>query len=107
MSEVATPEAPFTFSLRLGQALSLDDDGLFELCAANPEMRLERTADGDLIVMTPAGGASSNRNAHVIGALQLWSRVFPEWAVFDSSAGFLLSNGAMRSPDAACVLRTR
>ena len=91
----------------MGSALQLSDDELFELCARNPELRIERTAWGDLIVMTPAGGASSRRNAVLIGTLFAWAKRQGGWAVFDSSGGFTLPNQAMRSPDAACVAHAR
>src|SRR5690349_2365675 len=107
MPEVVSPDLPFSLSLRLGPTLSLSDDELFDLCTANPELRLERTPEGDLIVMTPAGGASGSRNVHLIAALQGWAQRDRSMVVFDSSTGFLLPNGAMRAPDAACVLRSR
>jgi Uma2 family endonuclease len=91
----------------MGSSLRLSDDELFDLCARNPELRFERTERGDLIVMTPAGGASSHRNAEVVAALTGWSRRDGTMVVFDASGGFLLPNGALRAPDVACVLRAR
>lgn len=107
MREFANPGAPVTLSLRLSPELRLDDDDLLELCARNPELRIERTAEGDLIVMTPAGGASSRRNVRIVAALETWAQRGGTLVVFDSSGGFLLPNGAMRAPDASCVLRSR
>lgn len=107
MTHIAIASTPLPLSLQLGSALRLSDAELYELCAGNPELRIERTAEGNLIVMTPAGGASGHRNLEIAAALAVWSRRDGTGVGFDSSAGFLLPNGAMRAPDAAWVLRSR
>jgi Uma2 family endonuclease len=107
VTQIALPSSPIPLSLEMGAALQLSDDELFELCARNPELRMERTARGDLIVMTPAGGASSHRNLRLGAALLAWADRDGRWVAFDSSTGFLLPNRAMRAPDASCVLRSR
>ena len=107
MTEIAIAATPLPLSLQLGSALRLSDDELFELCAKNPELRIERTAEGNLIVMTPAGGASAHRNLEISSPLAFWARRDGTGVAFDSSAGFLLPNGAMRAPDASWVLRSR
>lgn len=94
-------------NLEMGSELRWSDDALLELCRRNPELRIERTARGDLVVMTPAGGASSRRNARVVAALVDWADEDGTGAVYDSSGGFLLANGAMRAPDAAWVPESR
>lgn len=106
MTQIAISSSPVPLTLQMG-SLQLSDDELFELCARNPELRIERTSEGDLIVMTPAGGASGHRNAEIVGALRNWALSDGSGVVFDSSTGFLLPNGAMRAPDAAWVLRSR
>jgi len=93
--------------LDLGTSLGLGDEALFELCRRNPELRIERSSEGDLEVMTPTGGLSSHRNAEILFALMEWAHRDGRGLVFDSSGGFVLPNGAMRSPDAAWVLRSR
>ena len=87
--------------------LNLSDDELFRLCAANPEVSIERTSEGELIFMAPAGGASSNRNSTINLELGLWNRKAGLGKVFDSNGGFVLPNGAMRAPDAAWVPKAR
>ena len=75
-----------------------------EVCAANPEAVLELDADGQLLEMTPTGGDTSARN-QALGAL-LWLAVRQSGLplkVFDSSGGFLLPDGSVRSPDASLV----
>lgn len=93
--------------LDLGEALRLSDDELFELCARNRDLRIERTAEGDLIVMTPAGFKTGNRNAKITAALTIWAEAEGSGVAVDSSTGFRLPNGAMRAPDAAWVRSSR
>ena len=93
--------------MRLPSDVLLSDDQLFELCRLNKELRIERTSEGDLVIMPPVGAGSSRRNARIIFQLETWSLTDGTGVVFDSSAGFLLPNGAMRSPDAAWVKRSR
>jgi Uma2 family endonuclease len=93
--------------LKLKPAINLTDDQLFELCQLNRDWRIEYTAQGELIVMPPTGGESSNRNAELTYQVQAWTRRDQAGVAFDSSGGFKLPNGATRSPDAAWVRRSR
>jgi len=94
-------------ALKLAPLVSLDDDQLFAFCQLNRDLRIERDAEGVLVLMAPAGGASSARNLEVCRQLANWAQVDGSGITFDSSAGFILPNGAMRSPDAAWVRRER
>ena len=90
--------------LTLPRTLRLTPLQFAEVCAANPEAVLELDADGQLIEMTPTGGDTSASN-QAIGAL-LWLAVRQSGLplkVFDSSGGFLLPDGSVRSPDASLV----
>ena len=71
----------------MGSDLRWSDDALLELCRRNPELRIERTARGDLAVMTPDGGASSRRNARVVAALVDCADEDGTGAVYDASDG--------------------
>ena len=97
------PDKPFAIHL----PFALSDDELLELASLNPEVRLEVSARGDLIVMPPAGGESSRRNADVVSQLFTWSKRDGTGVVYDSSGGFRLPNGALRSPDAFWVSREK
>jgi Uma2 family endonuclease len=88
-------------------SLELSDDQFFEVCARNPEYRIERTAEGRIVVMSGTGGRTGNRNIDLSMQLQAWSKKDGRGVAFDSSTLFLLPNRAMRSPDAAWVLRSR
>jgi Uma2 family endonuclease len=73
------------------------------VCAANPEAVLELDADGSLIEMTLTGGSTSARNSALLFQLQAWDRTTGDWIVFDSSAGFRLPDGSVRSSDASLL----
>ena len=93
--------------LHLRPALEIDEDHFFEFCRLNDELRIERTAEGDLEIMPPTGGETSNRNIELSTQLHLWARRNGTGVAFDSSGGFVLPNGAVRSPDASWVRRER
>ncbi len=78
-------------------------DQFYQLCVANRDLRLERTAKGDLIIMPPTGGETSKRNSDINLELALWNRQTQLGITFDSSGGFTLPNGADFSPDAAWI----
>jgi Uma2 family endonuclease len=94
-------------TLNLSPVVQLSDDDFYTLCQANRDLRLERTAKGELVVMSPTGGESGHRNADLTIDLGLWNRQTELGITFDSSTGFKLPNGADRSPDAAWVRRER
>jgi Uma2 family endonuclease len=85
----------------------MTDEDFLALCQANPDMRLERTAEGAVIIMPPAGAESSERNADLTVQVGAWSKRDGTGRTFDSSGGFTLPNGAIRSPDVAWVRRER
>ena len=85
----------------------LSDAQFAELCHLNPDLCLEYTSTGDLIIMPPTGGETSERNASLTADFVHWNRTSGAGVVYDSSAGFILPNGAKRSPDVAWVLRAR
>ncbi len=93
--------------LTLPGTLSLTPAQFAEVCAANPEAVLELDADGNLIEMTPTGGTTGARNTCLLAQLQNWARSCGSFKVFDSSTGFLLPDGAVRSPDASLVRQER
>jgi Uma2 family endonuclease len=98
-------ERPLT--IRFGRLMKLTDDQLYELCQLNPELRIERTAQGELLIMPPTGGETSKRNFDLIVAVGIWARQDNSGIAFDSSGGFILPNSALRSPDVAWIKRSR
>jgi Uma2 family endonuclease len=74
-----------------------------EFCQANQELRIERTAQGEVIIMPPAFSDTGNRNFNIAVQLGVWAEQNGTGIGFDSSAGFTLPNGATRSPDASWI----
>lgn len=95
--------------LRFGPQARLTDDLFAALAAANPDLRLERTARGDLEVMAPAGAGSSNRNSQLTYQLARWAEHEGRGlgVCFDSSIGAILPNTAIRGPDVAWINQAR
>jgi Uma2 family endonuclease len=75
----------------------------YEFCQANPDMRIERTAQGEVIIMPPTFSDTGNRNFRVSTQLGVWTEQDETGIGFDSNAGFTLPNGAIRSPDASWI----
>jgi Uma2 family endonuclease len=97
--------SPMTLKYRPG--LRLTDRAFWKLCATNPELRLERTARGELEIMPPASSGTGGRNATLTVRLGRWTEETGLGKVFDSSAGFILPNGATRSPDTSWIASDR
>ena len=105
-----TKERPTTWQpliMHLNPALELNADTFFSIAQLNKDLRLELSAEGDLIVMPPAGGNTSSRNAELTFQFASWNRQERRGKVFDSSGGFRLPNGAVRSPDVSWVSREK
>jgi Uma2 family endonuclease len=85
----------------------MSDQQFYAFCRTNPDLRIERDANGEIIVMPPAFSDTGNRNGRVFGQLFIWAEADGTGEAFDSSSGFTLSNGATRSPDAAWILFDR
>jgi Uma2 family endonuclease len=104
-SPILVDYAPLLVHLR--PAVDMTEEQFFEFCQINRDLRIERSADGDLIIMAPAGARSGARNAEITLQLVQWAKQDGRGVAFDSSAGFRLPNGAVRGPDAAWVDRSR
>ncbi len=87
--------------------VQMDDDDLFEFCRQNADLRIERTREGELIVMPPTGGETGNRNFQLAARLAHWTDANGTGVGFDSSTGFILPNRAQRAPDAAWITKER
>ena len=72
-------------------------------CEANPDLRLERTAKGEIVIVPPAGGESDYRSLEIGAELRNWAKRDARGVAFGPSVEFLLPNGAALSPDAAWV----
>lgn len=100
---------PSPLTLCFAPEVELTDELFWKLCAANPGLRLERTAEGDLEIMYPAGMESSRQNGLLTARLIAWNegRGADAGVCLDSSAGYKLPNGATKGPDASWLPRER
>jgi Uma2 family endonuclease len=106
-SEMA-PQSTLTLSLPTDVYLQVTPEQFEELARANSELRLERNATGELIVSPPTGWETGDRNFKLIVQLGNWCEQNDRAGkAFDSSTGFILPNGANRSPDVSWVSITR
>jgi Uma2 family endonuclease len=78
-----------------------------QLCQDNPEMPFELTATGELVIMAPAGWESSEKNSDLTTQVNIWNRQTKLGKVFDSSGGFTLPSGAVRSPDVTWIEKSK
>jgi Uma2 family endonuclease len=101
--DATTITLPPTLELKI----DLTDAQFFQLCQNNRDLRFERTAKGELIIMPPTGSDTGRRCIKIAAQLENWSSQNNLGIAFDSSTGFKLPNGADRSPDASWVKRER
>jgi Uma2 family endonuclease len=97
-----------SFVLTLDPVIKLTDEQYYTLCVANPDLKLERNTKGELLIVSPTGGESGNRNIEISYQVQAWSRQNQELGLaFDSSTEFRLPTGAFYSPDTSWVQRDK
>lgn len=102
------PMTALTAPLKLDLTqVHLSDEQFYQLCIHNPDLNIERNAQGVLIVMPLVGGESGNREFELGLDLGLWNRQNQQGKIFSSSTIFKLPNGADRSPDLAWIELSR
>ena len=89
------------------ESVGLRPEQFFRLCQDNPDLRLELTAQKEIIVMSPTNSKTGMQNAEITRQLANWAKLDKRGVSFDSSSGFTLPNGAKRSPDASWMRRSR
>ena len=108
MATVTTDFIGSPLVLHFGPAMNrFTEDEFFEFCQRNRDLRIERTRSGDLIIMPPSGGETGRSNSSLNYQLVAWNEHARLGEVFDSSTGFRLPGGPLRSPDAAWVALDR
>lgn len=85
----------------------MSNEAFFSFCQLNNELRIERTSDGQIIIMAPTGSETGNRNSEIHLEIGFWNRQQKLGYTFDSSTGFKLPNGADRAPDFAWISKDR
>ena len=104
---VELPERGLPAKLTLNPEEPLSDDEYFEFCMANPDVRFERTAQGDIVIVPPAGFESDFRNSRIVRRLDTWAESDGRGRASGPTAEFILPTGAALSPDAAWVSNGR
>ena len=103
----ARPEPYGPIVLRLDTLLEITDDVLLKLSSLNDTLRLEKNADGELEILPPTSTDTGNQELNSAADLMVWARSDGTGVAFGPTAGFTLPNGAVRSPDASWILRSR
>lgn len=96
-----------SLTLNLNPIIKLSSEQFYQLCQANPDLKLERNAQGELIVMPPTGGETGRSNSNINSQIWFWNEQNQLGEVFDSSTGFTLPSGADRSPDVSWIEKSR
>lgn len=96
----------FTFKTQADRT-AITDEEFEKICRENRDRKFERTAQRELVIMSLTGGETGRRNIKLSARLEVWSDAAQLGVAFDSSTGFRLPNGAIRSPDAAWVSQSR
>jgi Uma2 family endonuclease len=96
-----------TTVLDLKPLITLTPEDFYQLCELNPEVSLELSRNGELIIMSPVGGESGNQEANLIADVTIWNRKTQLGFVFSSSTIFNLPGGGSRSPDVAWVRKEK
>jgi Uma2 family endonuclease len=94
-------------TFNLNPIFQLNDDQFYQLCRENPDVKFERNAKGEIIVISPTGGETGNCNSEINADFVIWNRQTKLGVCFDSSTCFKLPNGANRSPDVAWIKKER
>ncbi len=102
---MGTPTIYFPPVLEL--KIDLTDEQFWQLCQENDNLRFEKTATGELIIMSPTGSETGRRNVKITTQLDIWNSQNNLGEVFDSNSGFKLPSGAECSPHASWVSRHR
>lgn len=90
-------------TVNLPDSESMTTEQFYQFCQLNRDLRIERTANGEVIVMPPAFSDTGNRNLKIGQQLANWADRDGTGETFDSSTGFTLPNGAIRAPDASWI----
>lgn len=100
-------EEKYRLPLYLPDKEEMSNEEFFEFCVANKHLRIERDEQNQILIMAPAGGESGRKHIKIATALEIWNTKTSSGVVFDSSAGFNLPDGSMRSPDAAWIKKEK
>lgn len=96
-----------SYCINFNPLVEITEDKFYQLCRHNPEVKFERNAKGEIIIMSPTGGETGNLNIEIGADFVFWNRQKKLGILFDSSTCFKLPNGANRSPDLSWIKQQR
>jgi Uma2 family endonuclease len=105
--EVKLITPPTLFPIPLNGLEQMSEKEFFDFCQRNADLRIERDANKQITIMSPAGANSGRFSSEVNGQLYMWNVQQGKGYTFDSSTGFTLPDGSVKSPDAAWVAGER
>jgi Uma2 family endonuclease len=108
MTTAAAPEKTREgLKLEFPDWMDFSGNRFFDFCAVNRDLRIERSAEGEILIMPPTDHETGRRNSELNYQLMAWAKRDGSGVVFDSSSGFELPNGATRSPDASWIPKSK
>src|SRR6266699_3123291 len=106
LPDIAARVSPHKLILNV-ESVGLTSEQFVRLCRDNPDLRLELTAQKEIVIMPPNWTKTGMQNAEISSQLWVWAKADGTGITGDSSTGFTLPNGAVRSPDASWIRRDR
>lgn len=100
-------EEKYKLPLYLPDREEMNNEEFFEFCVANKHLKIERDEQNQVLIMAPVGGNSGRKHVDIAFEIEYWNRQTKSGITFDSSAGFQLPDGSMRSPDAAWIKKEK
>lgn len=94
-------------TINFNSVVKITDDQFYQLCRDNPDVKFERNAKGEIIIVPPTGGETGNCNSEINADFVIWNRQTKLGVCFDSSTCFKFPNGADRSPDVSWIKQER
>lgn len=95
------------FVLQFSPFIEMSDEQFFDFCQVNRDLRIERNAEGEIIIMPPTGWETGDKNSEINYQLREWTKQDGRGKCADSSAGYKMPNGAIMSPDASWISNER
>lgn len=105
--QVVLPDVDDGPSYAIRPLIPMDNEAFYQFCMVNSDLRIEREANGEIIIMPPTGGETGFRNSDLTGQLSTWSKRDGRGRAFDSNAEFFLPDGSALSPDASWIAKDR
>src|SRR2546423_15633052 len=105
--QIVLPDVETRVAFEIGSERPMNDEEYFQFCARNRKLRIERDANGEIVIMPPTGLETGNRNSDLNRQLGNWARADGRGIALDSNTEYMLPNGAPAAPDPCWLATTR